>query len=59
MLRLLRFLIFGDWHMHRWETIREVDIYDCGTYNNPNSIPIANKYECRCAICGKIKRFRV
>lgn len=54
MLRLLRFLVTGDWHLHEWETIRTVDIVAfCG------ATPSARDYECRCIHCGKIKGFRV
>lgn len=54
MLRLIRFLIFGDAHIHKWETLKEIDII-----GEDSSIPIAKKYVCRCTICGKIKKFRV
>lgn len=53
MLRLLKFLFFGDAHMHKWETVRTVDVAAiCGTVTGRD-------YECKCEICGKIKRFRV
>lgn len=51
MIRLLRFLLTGDGHMHRWEII------DQGRRNWRGS-EIGNYYDCRCSVCGKIKEFR-
>lgn len=51
MLRLIRFLLTGDLHLHKWKTIAKGPIVDnsrtrTGTY-----------YECQCEVCGKIKGF--
>jgi len=54
MLRILRFMFTGDWHICKWETVRTSDIY-----NEGESRPYARDYECKCDICGKIKAFRV
>jgi len=46
MIRLLRFLVTGYWHIHKWE-IEHVSCGECLAYVQ------------RCAICGKMRRFRV
>lgn len=51
MIRLLRFLLTGDGHMHRWEIMSK------GTLTWRGS-KIGNYYECRCSVCGKIKEFQ-
>lgn len=50
MLRLLRFLWTGDWHVHRWQDIRvaKVDGGNDNTYT---------RYYCRCEVCGTHKTF--
>lgn len=49
MLRLLRFLLTGDTHLHKWETLRDVEVVgDVGTWT---------RYYCKCAVCGAHKRF--
>lgn len=55
MIRLLQLLIFGYSHEHRWETVHLVNVYEAGKKDTP----YAHDYECRCTVCGKIKRFRV
>ncbi len=50
MLRLLKFLLTGDWHLHRWKTIDEAEASDeCGQS--------WTRYYCKCEICGKHKKF--
>lgn len=49
MLRLLRFLITGSWHEHKWKIIKEgvwvcADNHTKGTY-----------YNLQCEICGNVK----
>ena len=56
MLRFLRFLITGDWHLHKWETIARVSVYALG---KEEGMPRNYDYECRCERCGAIKKFRV
>ena len=49
MIRLLRFLLTGDWHLHKWETIdqkRRDSKYETWT-----------RYYCRCTVCGTHKKF--
>jgi hypothetical protein len=53
MIRLIRWLIFGEAHIHKWTTIENIDVYRPGT-----TLPTASKYVCRCDTCGKIKVYR-
>ena len=55
MFRLLKFLLIGDFHLHKWQVIRKVDIYD----EDCEKAPTGRKYECSCHHCGVIKSFRV
>lgn len=50
MIRLLRFLLTGDGHMHKWEIIGVSRQTFDGT-------KVGNCYDCRCSVCGKIKEF--
>ena len=48
MLRLLRFLLTGDFHLHKWETISNKRCEgDYGTWT---------RYYVRCIHCGIIKK---
>lgn len=50
MLRLLKFLFTGDWHLHQWEVIAR---NGCN-----NELGAAwTRYYCRCKHCGVIKKF--
>ncbi len=49
MLRLLRFLVTGDWHLHQWETIDKTECSGMGG--------LWTRYYCRCTVCGKHKKF--
>lgn len=51
MIRLLRFLLTGDGHMHKWEILRQGS-------TNWRGEGICNFYDCRCSVCGKIKGFK-
>lgn len=51
MIRLLRFLLTGDGHMHKWEIMSNGSRIWRGE-------EIGNFYDCRCSVCGKIKEFR-
>ena len=51
MIRLLRFLLTGDGHMHKWEIIGQ------GRRTWEGS-KIGDYYNCRCSVCGKIKGFK-
>lgn len=58
MIRLLRFLIWGDAHMHKWVPFGKVtEVYE---FSDPSSgIPDARKQSFQCEICGKIRYFKV
>lgn len=50
MLRLIKALFTGDWHLHEWETI---DIHEwVDDWREPHI-----KYYSRCKHCGMIKSF--
>jgi hypothetical protein len=49
MIRLLRFLFTGDWHLHEFETINSYELQN-------SNIKVGMRYEQKCKICGKIKR---
>ena len=52
MIRLLRFLVTGDWHLHKWVIIEEAMCQgDGGGY--------WNRRYCQCEHCGTIKVFDV
>ena len=53
MLRILRFLYSGDWHLHEWETINEVKV----RYHASDPMPYKTKYVCKCRHCGVITKF--
>lgn len=52
MLRLLKFLWVGDWHLCKWETINKYQVY-----GSNNVRPERIQYHCKCSICGKHKKF--
>lgn len=53
MLRLIRFLIFGDGHRHVWADVQD------GTITDPKSGNVIGRwYDCKCSVCGARKRFR-
>lgn len=49
MLRLFRFLITGDWHLHKWVTIQKNKCTGDGNR--------WMRFYCRCEVCGKHKTF--
>ena len=51
MIRLLRFLLTGDGHMHKWEIM-------CSGPRIWRGNKAGNYYDCRCSVCGKIKEFK-
>lgn len=59
MIRLLRFIITGDWHLHEWEKIQEVDIYSIYDDGSTSTRPTKTEYHCKCIKCGKIKNFKM
>lgn len=50
MIRIFRFLLTGDWHMHVWETIKTVQC-------NGDAGNSWTRYYCKCKVCGKHKKF--
>lgn len=50
MIRLIRFLITGDWHLHEWELIKE-------SYYSDDFGSKWTVYVCRCKHCGNVKLF--
>ena len=50
MLRLIKFLFTGDWHLHEWEIIKTA------TWTEWQEIYV--KHYVRCKHCGKIKTFK-
>ena len=53
MLRLLRFLITGSWHEHKWIEVKHVKtINSDGDYYK-------DEYLCRCEKCGTMKSFKL
>ena len=51
MIRILKFLFTGDWHLHQWEDIKNVHV-NC-TYDEVSF----TRYYCKCKICGTHKTF--
>jgi hypothetical protein len=52
MIRLLRFLVTGDWHLHQWKIIRAVPLLD------DSNEPVGFVYISKCEACGKLKEDR-
>lgn len=50
MIRFLKFLITGDWHIHTYETISNYDLRT--SYNNSTG----NRVLLRCTKCGRWKK---
>lgn len=50
MIRLIRFLFTGDWHLHEWEEVERGE-------RRWGRSKVGNYYDCRCKHCGKIKAF--
>lgn len=57
MIRLLRFLITGDWHLHEWDTIRQSQVFNT-TKPSDGMVPIHIDYILCCKRCGIIKKVR-
>ena len=54
MMRLLRFLLMGDSHLHNWELHKTLEYTK--TFSNGNEHDLI-EYHCRCTVCGKMKVF--
>lgn len=55
MVRLLRFLLLGDAHMHKWERVSKGQIIG-RTYTSASG-SVGDYYNCQCGVCGKMKIF--
>lgn len=55
MIRLIRFLITGDWHLCKWEE------YGPGISASLPGVrePFELRQPCRCKTCGAIKSFKL
>lgn len=54
MIRLLRFLFFGDYHLHQWAIIEELD-----RTNKFTGLVTAKTRILQCKHCGKLKQFDI
>lgn len=54
MIRLFRFLITGDWHLHKWDKGEDINVWGDST-----KYPAYRKTVCRCKECGKIKVVKI
>jgi translation initiation factor 2 beta subunit (eIF-2beta)/eIF-5 len=59
MIRLIRFLITGSWHEHKWEMKEKhtTDVY----LNDDDVMPYKTErlYIQKCSVCGKLKAVKV
>ena len=57
MLKLLRFLITGSWHEHKWEIIEryKADIYTWKSEYKPEKTQ--HTIIQKCEVCGKLQEF--
>lgn len=53
MIRLLRWLIWGDGHLHKWELRSTVNGW------GGNEYPSAIFKSCQCSVCGEYRSFRI
>jgi hypothetical protein len=55
MIRIIRFLITGSWHEHKWEEIKQVT-----TRHTMDGAPdgVSVVYHLQCKDCGKITSYR-
>lgn len=49
VIRLFRWLFFGDGHKHEWETMKTANLMQDG-------ICVGQRYFQRCTKCGKMKK---
>lgn len=59
MIRLLKWLIFGDGHLHKWEPYGDEVRVFVDPDDIPAGVPSYHKQSFRCAICGVPRRFKV
>jgi hypothetical protein len=55
MIRLIKFLFTGDWHLHTWEVYKKGSLF-----GKSKEIPKGHYFYLKCTKCGDIKekRFR-
>jgi len=53
MIKLLKFLITGEWCSHKYEIYKEIDVYDI---RGDKKIPHHTLLVSRCSKCGAIKK---
>ena len=53
MIRLIKFLFTGDWHLHEWEIIKEISVWD--ESKKFDKYPAKYEYVLQCKKCGDIK----
>lgn len=51
MIRLIRFLITGDWHLHKYKILDTSDVYI------GRDRPAYRKYTQECEVCGKLHTY--
>ena len=51
MIRLFRYLLFGDIHIHKWACVEKLN------KTNSSGNVVAVYYINKCEICGKMKKF--
>lgn len=59
MLRIIKFLFTGDWHLHQWETIEAKQMIRTTKDGFSTSEVEYKKYTLRCEQCGEIKSVEI
>jgi len=59
MIRLLRFIITGSWHEHKWETEDKDEVTIWLDENSKIPMRYVTTYVQKCVVCGKLKSFKV
>ncbi len=56
MLGWLYRIIIGNFHLHKWEIIKEGGVYTSSSAKQAGAIPCAHFYYLQCQICGDVKK---
>ena len=59
MIKILRFIITGSWHEHKREIEDEDDVTIWFDDNSKRPMRYITTYVQKCAICGKLRSFKV
>lgn len=60
MIRLLRFLITGDWHLHQWEDKGHANVFTLDDNGNRiGTLPQRIIVRCQCRHCGAWRAFTI